>query len=322
MINFRSFFVIMLLLGGLSACISPPRPPSSDQTLHYLPEQGAQLLHQYAPVFLVEKHHVASNRIGTVRIDSHSNISIDPDMATLYAEQRNFTTSKGNYTNLIYRVHFQEVPAGFSPFYLGAGKNVGLFVVVTLGPDKRPLLYTTVHTCGCYLAFIPTSYLPQQKYPKNWSTQRQIVLGESLPTSLTFDDTKPDNRRIHISIRPDTHRVTDAWLAVTDSVPQLTATTRIQPLADLRQIPTEGQQTTSFFEKKGARSGYVKESYKFRERLLMSWWALDWNIGQDKYLGINKDDGPVFYTSLKPWARDASDMRDFASFLDYWGWGL
>lgn len=29
-----------------------------------------------------------------------------------------------------------------------------------------------------------------------------------------------------------------------------------------------------------------------------------------------------FYTSLKPWARTASDMRDFPGFLAYYGWKL
>ncbi len=54
----------------------------------------------------------------------------------------------------------------------------------------------------------------------------------------------------------------------------------------------------------------------------MGWWAFDWRIGEDKKLGKTRDDGIVFYTSLKPWARKASDMRDFEAFLLYWKWGL
>ena len=53
----------------------------------------------------------------------------------------------------------------------------------------------------------------------------------------------------------------------------------------------------------------------------MSWWALDWYVGVDKELG-KPDEGRVFYTSLKPWARKRSNMEDFTTFLDYWGWDL
>lgn len=54
----------------------------------------------------------------------------------------------------------------------------------------------------------------------------------------------------------------------------------------------------------------------------MSWWALDWRVGEDKKFGRHTSDGPVFYTSLRPWDRKRSDMRDFAGFLAYWGWRL
>jgi hypothetical protein len=94
------------------------------------------------------------------------------------------------------------------------------------------------------------------------------------------------------------------------------------PLEALEQLDLGNGATTSFYETAGDRRGYVKESYKPRERLFMSWWALDWRVGEDKKLGRDKDDGIEFYTSLKPWARSASDMRDFAAFLKYWGWRL
>ncbi len=54
----------------------------------------------------------------------------------------------------------------------------------------------------------------------------------------------------------------------------------------------------------------------------MSWWAFDWRVGEDKKLGMDKSDGILFYTSLKPWAREQSDIRDFPSFLKFWGGGL
>ena len=316
------YSVLVLIGAGLSACATPPGPIQTESALHYLPEQNDQLLSRYAPFFVTEESGIDSNRIGTVRATSHDTIFIDPESPALYVEQREFTTDKGHYTNLIYRVHFQEVPSTFSPYYLGAGKNVGLLILVTLDEDLRPLLYTTVNSCGCYLSITPTSFLSEQAFPDDWSLERQSIYGESLPSILNFADTQTDQQRMHVRIRPGTHRVMDLWLETAAAAPVQSAITPLHPMEVLQRLPLEGNRVTSFYETSGYRTGHVKGSYKFRERLFMSWWALDWNVGQDKQLGKNKNEGPTFNTSLKPWAWDASDMRDFAAFLRYWGWKL
>ncbi len=95
----------------------------------------------------------------------------------------------------------------------------------------------------------------------------------------------------------------------------------LAPIAALDALPADGQ-TTSFFETSGARKGYVKGSSKPLERLLISWWALDWRVGQDKRYGPAEEMNTTFYTSLKPWRREQSDMWPFAEFLRYWGWRL
>ena len=315
-------FVLLLIVAGLSACASVLKPVPVDTSLYYIPEQGEQRLNSFAPVFLVEDYLTDFNRIGAVRAASDTELFVDPETPVFYAEERTFATDKGRYKNLLYRVHFQEVPSGFSPYYLTAGKNVGLIVVVTLGADEQPLLYTLVHTCGCYLAIIPTSFLPEEFWPTDWSRERQAVYGESLPSYLDLGNEWPVQRPVVIRIRPGTHRVMDVGLAEVDAAPQPSVPASLQPLNNLKTLPHGDDQLTSFYEESGSREGHVKGSYKSRERLWMSWWALAWKIGQDKYLGKDKDDGPVFYTSLKPWARDDSDMRDFAKFLQYWGWGL
>jgi hypothetical protein len=315
-------YVLILIGAGMSGCATPPKPAPIESALHYIPQYGDQQIDRHAPIFWVEEPEIDFNRIGTVRATAPDNVFVDPDSPTLYAEQRQFATEKGTYTNLIYRVHFQKIPSTFSPYYLGAGKNIGLFVIVTLGEKWQPLLYTTVHTCGCYLSFTPTSLLAKQAFPEGWSRERQSVYGESLPSYLDYAGADPQQQKIQIRIRPGTHRVMDLWLNAADTTPAPTVTIPLKPLAALEQLPIETGRTTSFYETSGSRTGHVKGSYKFRERLFMSWWALDWNVGQDKKLGSSKDEPPIFNTSLKPWAWDASDMRDFATFLHYWGWDL
>jgi hypothetical protein len=86
----------------------------------------------------------------------------------------------------------------------------------------------------------------------------------------------------------------------------------------LHHLPL-GEGTTSFYYEKAPVTGYVKGAWKPWETVLMGWWAFDTYVGQDKDYG---EPANPFYTSLKPWARDDSDMGDFPRFLRYWGWRL
>ena len=323
----RLFFFIPLLAALLlSSCASAPKLPPLSELKTYGVSADKSLLSSYSPLFIIENHDDRFNLIGTavaeMTEDEKEEISVDPARPTIYTERRDFQTSKGSYTNLIYRIHFERVPFGLIPFHIGQGRNVGLFTIVTLNSNNEPLLYTTVHTCGCYIAFVPTSFMPNDAFPDGWGEGRQTVFGESLPSLLNYSGLALRETKSMILIREGSHRVKDMWLASNDSLGKLnTVIAERQALVSLEELPLKDG-TSSFYETSGPRKGYVKGSQKIWERLLMSWWAFDWRIGEDKKLGKNKGDGPLFYTSIKPWAREESDLRDFAGFLRYWGWKL
>ena len=323
----RLFFIIPLLSSlFLSSCASLPKHPPVRELKTYKTSDDKSLLSRYSPLFIIEKYEDEFNLIGTavaqMTKDTKEEIFVDHGRPTIYTERRNFQTSKGSYTNLIYRIHFEKVPFGLIPFHIGQGKNVGLFVIVTLNSKNEPLLYTTVHTCGCYIAFIPTSYMPYDALPKGWEKERQSVFGESLPGLLNYNGLSLNDAKLMILIRGASHRVKDIWLAHNDSLKKYnTVIADTQAMISLERLPLKDG-TSSFYETSGSRKGYVKGSQKTWERLLMSWWAFDWRVGEDKKLGETKHDGPLFYTSLKPWAREKSDLRDFANFLTYWGWNF
>jgi hypothetical protein len=54
----------------------------------------------------------------------------------------------------------------------------------------------------------------------------------------------------------------------------------------------------------------------------MSWWTMDWHIGEDKAYDPSVSTGATFSTSTKFWEKDRSDMVNFPQFLQYWGWNL
>ena len=288
---------------------------------------GSDLISRFMPVIVSEHPEYIYNRIGqpgVIEIDQKYRLRIDSEVAVVYYEKRSFETARGSYTNLIYRVHFAEVPMSLLPFNLTAGKNVGLIFIVTLDVRQQPVLITMVHTCGCYLAMVPTDYLQEDAFPEGWNTESQYVYGATLPGLLRLGHTTGRKKAV-IVLKNGTHRVIHIDAVQVDELKSQygSISLMIKPASELEALLTDnGQRSVSMFETTGPRKGYVRDSHKPFEFLFMSWWAMDWYVGVDKLYGNPGQDGPPFNTSLKPWARSESDMRDFPRFLRYWGWRL
>jgi hypothetical protein len=311
---------LALLTGGCSL-ISPVAPEESrQQGVYLLPAPGDSLLNRHAPIFLVEDNQRNYNRIGTpaVRVSAsgHEDIYIDTDRATIYTMTQDFETATGRYTNLIYRVHFPLTPLP----HLTAGKNVGLLVYVTINSAGEEILITTLHTCGCFLALIPTTKLPERSWPKGWQKTGQSVYGEEIPGLI---ESRKTRQRLIIKLRSETHRVMDIRYANTAGYENIdNLAMHMEPMAALNQLPAPNNQSVSFFATEGIRKGIVKGSRKPLEMLFMGWLAMDPFIGEDKALGPPDETGTKFYTSLKFWARNSSNIWFFPRFLQYWGWDL
>ncbi|MDH3464331.1 MAG: hypothetical protein OES26_00215 [Gammaproteobacteria bacterium] len=325
-LNVVRMTTLLIVLAALNGCAGLPTatPPGTV----YIPTEDG-MFGRFAPLFVHENDAHAYNRIGrpAARYDERGEVSVyvDPLRPAIFTERREFESSNGtSYTNFIYRVHFESVPVRFRPFHISAGRNVGLLVVVTVNEKQEPVLYTTVHTCGCYTAFVPTGFLPASARPANWEERNQELWGEQLPAVITIARPDDGEQRPLITLRAGSHRVKD--IGVT-TLPLARSEFRavaapLTPVTDLKYLALDNGTTVSFFDTEGARAGYVRGTFKPFELLLVSWWALDVRAGVDKDYGRPGDDGPRFYTSFRPWKRNSSDMRDFAGFLDYWGWRL
>jgi hypothetical protein len=316
----------VLLLAG---CLHYREPAPGEPPLAYLPSGPApELATRFAPAFLVYNPQQEHNRLGrpVAALDAQGwpVISVDPGQPAVYYEVERFATSQGQYTNLVYRVHFPATPFSLYPFFIGAGQNMGLLVVVTLDAAERPVLVATVGTCGCYISLTPTSHLPAEALPKGFSGAPQEIYGETLPARLDYAALL--DPVLLVSLRPGEHRVMDLSLRERSDLaalaPGARAAAELRETAELTRLPLAGAaagETVSLFHQGGPLSGHVKGAWKPWETLLMSWFSLDALVGMDK--AYPDRDNP-FYTSLKPWARQESDMRDYPRFLRYWGWRL
>ncbi|MDH3346647.1 MAG: hypothetical protein OEM02_00905 [Desulfobulbaceae bacterium] len=324
----------LFLLFSLLLCISCARITVTEKPVEsrlFNPtNSGDEVIDEFAPHFLVKEAHQDYNLIGRPMVrmnqEGKQEIFVDPDHSSMFFQREDFNTSNARYHNLIYRIHFEQVPFKPGDFHITYGKNVGLLVIITLNEQNVPLLVTTVHTCGCYLAFFPCPAMPPAALPDNWPMDYQTLYGINLPSFLVPDDQQSSSLKypnIIITLNGGTHRVSNVKLeSKSKTIPRYPVREmKLEPMERLSHLK-QAKGETSFFEENGPRKGYVKNCTKPLERLLMSWWTMDWNIGVDKAYGDSSETGKVFYTSVKFWRKNDSDMWPFADFLNYWGWKL
>lgn len=315
-------FVLSCLL---TSCASLPTSQTQKEIL-FQAAQPASANTLAAPAFLIKEPGQQYNTIGMPSVregtDQETEVYVDPAKPALFFETQQFTTAKGTYKNLIYRIHFEQVPFALNKLNITAGKNSGILIIYTVDDKEQLLLVTTVHTCGCFLAFFPTKSLPDESLPADWPVKSQWVYGYSLPSLLQSALVK-NSQQIVFTLESETHRISD--VAIRDHADLQKAYTKIHmdlfSMNSLYQLPFQGR-TESFFEMEGARQGYVRNNTKMLERLFISWWAFDLHVGEDKAYGLADTSQSVLYTSLKFWDREASDLKNFPRFLSYWGWKL
>jgi hypothetical protein len=119
------------------------------------PQDLVDLLAAYAPSFEVE---VAGDydRFGQLRwLRERRTPAVDAAEQVVYA-QTSYTLYHGHpLLQFVYTIWFSERPPREAGDIL-AGILDGLTWRVTLAPDGEPLVYDTIHPCGCYHMFFPT----------------------------------------------------------------------------------------------------------------------------------------------------------------------
>ncbi len=115
----------------------------------------ALLSSAYAPSFEIE---IAGDydRFGALRWRREAPLpAVEASELAVY-RQPAYTIYEGRVLlQLVYTIWFPERPAE-GAFDILAGKLDGLVWRVTLAPDGEPLVYDSIHPCGCYHMFFPT----------------------------------------------------------------------------------------------------------------------------------------------------------------------
>jgi hypothetical protein len=139
---------------------------SSSNNVLKIPEPSLnnrqKLFDNFAPIFEIDT--VTNNdRIGTVEWDKNDVSKINTDLAKVYRYLSFTRLFDKILLQLNYIIWFPSRPKT-STFDMLGGHLDGITWRVTLLPDGSPLLFDSIHNCGCYHLFFPTQHstiLPQ-----------------------------------------------------------------------------------------------------------------------------------------------------------------
>jgi hypothetical protein len=156
----------------------------------------------FAPIFEIETTG-DYDRIGPLRWGSAETPEVDISRPTVY--RRLAFTRYGGRTlaQLVYMIWFPERPQSNALDPL-SGKLDGIIFRVTLGQTGHPLVYDSIHLCGCYHMFFPTAGvtpIPPPDPQVEWAfvprtlpaiEAPQRVLVRMTSRSHYLDDVRPD----------------------------------------------------------------------------------------------------------------------------------
>ncbi|WP_163832845.1 hypothetical protein [Spartinivicinus ruber] len=163
-----------------------------------------------------------------------------------------YTTLQGKHLlQLNYFIWFTERPANHW-FDILAGSIDGVIWRVTLDTDGIPLLYDTIHSCGCYHTFMPVS---DRLIAKSTKGQLEPPLIIPPPTQVS------DNIKAQVSATTSQPAIVainsvDHWVLGIGHFPISPGHTyQLKPYDNLRSLPIGPQQRKSLFDNTGLIKG-------------------------------------------------------------------
>jgi hypothetical protein len=120
-------------------------------------EDRARLFARFAPIFEID---VAQDDdlIGRPRWDVGPIAQVDTASPVVYTRLSHARFESRTLAQLNYVIWFPSRPAS-RPFDILAGHIDGITWRITLDTDGTPLVYDSMHNCGCYHLFLPTEKL-------------------------------------------------------------------------------------------------------------------------------------------------------------------
>jgi len=164
-----------------------------------------RLFATYAPVFEIETSG-EFDRIGSLFWSSATTPRVDVSSPVVYRRLGYIRVENRTLLQLVYTAWMPERPREGS-FDLLGGHLDGVVWRVTLAPDGEPVLFDSIHPCGCYHLFFPTPRLQPLPAPQ------RIVEWSFTPATLPAI---PETGRLSVAVQTRTHYLSN--VSITKSV--------------------------------------------------------------------------------------------------------
>lgn len=195
----------------------------------------------YAPSFEVEIR-ADHDRFGLLRFRRSSGApEVDAAEPTVYVHAAYTRYGEHVLVQLIYTIWFPERPAS-GAFDLLAGRLDGVMWRVTLAPDGEPILYDSIHPCGCFHMFFPTPRARPRPAPDG--LDEWAFVPQSVPHA-------GEDERVVLSIASATHYIERVRLERAASLVRYA----FRPYDELRSLPRAGGVHASLFGPDGIVPG-------------------------------------------------------------------
>lgn len=248
------------------------------------------LLNAFAPIYTVG-HKSSDDKIGTPRYKSSNSLTIDTNNPAVYRRIAFARKDKKVLLQLVYTVFFPaRTPS--SPFDLFAGDLDGLIWRVTLDDIGQPIIYDSIHPCGCYHLFFPTP---------PWQLKLAVAdatFGEP-PLAPTSGPIPGLGQRVQLLLKPGTHYLAGIKLSP-KTVAAETASYRMIDENLLRSLPTPNGNRRSLY----GPDGIVEQSER-SERFLL--WPMgvasagamrQWGSHATAFIGRRHFDDPFLFEHI------------------------
>ncbi len=134
------------------------------------PEQSERLFRHFAPIWDIRVNG-ADDLPGTISWDDGAQLDVlatpvvDIRRPVVYRQFSHTRLGERSLLQLVYTLWFGARTATTTPVDLLAGRMDGVVWRVTLSPDGSPLVYDSMHPCGCYHMFFPVAGVAARPAP-------------------------------------------------------------------------------------------------------------------------------------------------------------
>ncbi|MBT8363126.1 MAG: hypothetical protein KJP23_00375 [Deltaproteobacteria bacterium] len=251
------------------------------------PADRKALFQRYAPVWEIQLQG-DYDRIGTPIWTGKGVLDVNTDQPLTYTLLSFTRFGKEILTQLNYIIWFPSRPKEGNLDIYG-GLLDGLNYRVTLDTNKEPLIYETIHNCGCYY----------KTYPTNRIQVREKIDYAEPPLILKAPDVNPSRDLMTVSMQSRTHYVQHLY----PSSRELQSETAVYSLADYGQhlsLPLSRDDRKSMFSQNSITPGSERlERFILWPTGVLSPGAMRrWGRHAVAFVGKRHFDDPFFMDSM------------------------